>query len=455
LIQFDSNTIRTAPWGNKVSRILSSAIDAVEPGNALLRHVQRHGNQLSVEGQNYDLLSFRRIFVIGGGKAGAPMARKMANILKDRLTEGVIVVKEGYSGTDIFQIPDSLIILEARHPIPDYRSVVGARRIADLLADTKEDDLVICLISGGGSALLVSPVPGLNLEDLQELTSLLLSCGASINEINTLRKHLEQHKGGGLARLVHPAKLVTLILSDVVGSPLDVIASGLTVPDTTTFEDAYQILQRYGLMEKVSPVVVSYLQQGLRGDIDENPKPGNPLFNEVLNVIIGDNLQAAQAAQHQAQAEGFNTLLLTTSLQGEARQAGRFLASIARQVAETGQPIPRPACVVIGGETSVTLSGNGLGGRNQELALGSVEDLAEIPEVALVTLATDGGDGPTDAAGAIVTGDTLKRAKSIGLDPAEFLACNDSYNFFQPLGDLLKPGPTLTNVNDLTFVYVF
>jgi len=333
--------------------------------------------------------------------------------------------------------------------------VEGARRIAHLLTNVTEEDLVICLISGGGSALLVSPAPGLSLGDLQRLTSLLLSCGADINEINTLRKHLEQLKGGGLVRLAFPAKLITLILSDVVGNPLEVIASGPTVPDSSTFEDAYQVLQRYSILEQTPPSILAYLERGLRGEIPDTPKEGDKTLVNVQNVIIGDNFQAAQAALQQAQAEGFNAMLLTTSLQGEARQAGRFLASIARQITETGQPLLRPACLVVGGETSVTVTGSGLGGRNQELALSAVADLAKLPDIALITLATDGGDGPTDAAGAIVTGETLKRARRMGLDPDDFLARNDAYHFFEPLGDLLKPGPTQTNVNDLTFVFAF
>jgi hydroxypyruvate reductase len=324
-----------------------------------------------------------------------------------------------------------------------------------LLADVNEDDLVICLISGGGSALLVSPVPGISLSELQVLTKVLLAGGASIDEINTLRKHLEQLKGGGLARLACPASLITLILSDVVGDPLDVIASGPTVPDPTTFADAWNILERYNLVDRIPSPLVHHLQNGCRGKLPDTPKPGDPLFNKIQNVIIGNNRQAAVAAIHQAEVEGLNCMLLTTYLQGEARQAGRFLAAIARQVVESGAPIPRPACIVAGGETTVTLIGDGLGGRNQELALAAVSDLAGQDQIALIALATDGGDGPTDAAGAIVTGRTLERARAIGLEPAHFLANNDAYHFFDPLGDLIRTGPTQTNVTDLAFLFAF
>ena len=374
------------------------------------------------------------------------MVHAAVKILGNYLTQALIIVKEGYA-TEIEGQPNAHI-LEAGHPIPDQRGVAATQRIIKLLQHTRPNDIVICLISGGGSALLVSPVAGLTLDDLKSLTSALLASGATINEINTIRKHLSKVKGGNLARLAAPAQLTTLILSDVVGDPLDVIASGPTVPDPTTYEEAQDILKRYQIS---MPKITTLLQRG-QIDLAETPKPKDPLFNNVHNLIIGSNRQAAQAAISQAQEEGFNTQLLTTYLQGEARQAGRFLGAIARQIERTDHPIPQPACIVVGGETTVTLRGDGLGGRNTELALSAVEEISGLNNIALVTLATDGGDGPTDAAGAVVTGDTLARALQLGLTPADFLARNDSYNFFEPLGDLLKPGPTMTNVNDLAFL---
>lgn len=478
--------LKRLPRGDEVARILSAALDAVEPGKAVARYVQCHGDRLSIADQEYDLRRYARLWIIGTGKAGAPMAQRMALILGDRLTGGLVIVKEGYAGasqaiTDHnradarthlpdpakinqepgansplrIAIPDSLRLVEAGHPIPDPRGVAGAAQIAGLLSNLYQDDLVICLISGGGSALLVSPAPGLSLADLQALTAALLACGASIDEINILRKHLETLKGGGLARLAAPATLVALVLSDVVGDPLEVIASGPTVPDPSTFNDAWEVVERYKLQGQLPNALVDRLARGRRGEIPETPKPGDPIFNRVKNVIIGSNLQAAQAALLQAQAEGFHTMLLTAQLQGEARQAGRFLAAVARQIAATGQPLPRPACVLAGGETTVSLTGAGLGGRNQELALAAVADLAGLDKIALATLATDGGDGPTDAAGAIVTGHTLDRARQIGLDPLDFLARNDAYHFFNPLRDLIRTGPTHTNVNDLAFLFAF
>lgn len=448
------SALQGTPWGEAVARILSAALEAVEPGEAVARHLQRRGARLYAAGRQFDLRRYRRVWIVGAGKAGAPMAQRAAAILGDALAGGLVIVKEGHAGAPA-ALPPRLRLLEAGHPIPDARGVAAAQQIADLLAGMTADDLVICLISGGGSALLVSPAPGLALADLQALTAALLACGASIDEINTLRKHLEQLKGGGLARLAHPATLITLILSDVVGDPLEVIASGPTVPDPTTFADAWEVLQRYRLVEALPAALIERLQRGLRGELPETPKPGDPLFAAVHNQIIANNHIAAEAALRQAQSEGFHTLLLTAHLQGEARQAGRFLAAILRQIAASGQPLPRPACLAVGGETTVTLIGDGLGGRNQELALGAVADLGGLERAALIALATDGGDGPTDAAGAVVTGETLARARRLGLDPRAFLARNDAYHFFDPLGDLIRTGPTQTNVCDLALLFAF
>ncbi|MEJ2598497.1 MAG: glycerate kinase [Anaerolineales bacterium] len=442
------------PWGQAVARILAAALQAVDPADAVARHLTRHNHHLQAGEHSYDLENFERIWLVGAGKAGAPMAVAAARILEGYHYQGLIVVKEGYAEIS-GRLPTGLEILEAGHPLPDERGVTSTRRIRTMLEEAGPDDLVICLISGGGSALLTDPAGDLTLTDLQELTRLLLASGATINEINCLRKHLDAVKGGGLVRMAAPAHLLTLILSDVVGDPLDVIASGPTVPDTTTFTDAWNVLERYELLDQCPPRVLRWLENGKSGTIAETLKPGDDLFERVSNLVIGSNRLAAEAAILQSQVEGFHPLLLTTYLQGEARQAGVFLAAIARQISSSDQPIPRPACVVIGGETTVTMRGDGLGGRNQELALGAVRPLDRLPNIALVTLATDGGDGPTDAAGAVVTGETLSQAKQLNLDLEDFLGRNDSYHFFEKLGGLLKPGPTMTNVNDLTFLFAF
>ena len=458
--RFLTHTLKNSPNAEPVPRILAAGIQAVDPAAAVVRHMHRDGNMLTIGGRVYNLDNLRRILVIGFGKASLPMADASVNILGDFLTTSTVITKSPISNLQSpihsHQFTNlSITILPASHPVPDERGVAGAQKIIDLLSTTTENDLVICLISGGGSALLTSPASGISLDDIQTLTKSLLGCGATINEINTMRKHLSQVKGGQLVRLAAPAQIATLILSDVVGDPLDVIASGPTVPDSSTFQDALKILARYGIANKIPAAILEHFKRGSRGEIPETPKDGDSIFEQVNNVIVGNNTQAAQAAIEAAKTYGFNTLLLTTSLQGEASIAGKILASIAHQISATGDPIPRPACIVTGGETTVTIRGKGLGGRNQELALAAVSELTGLPDVMLIALATDGDDGPTDAAGAVVTGKTLARAREIGLDPAEFLARNDSYHFFEPLGDLLKPGPTQTNVNDLTFIFAF
>lgn len=450
-----TTSLRAAPWGAAVARIMAAALAAVEPGAAVRRSLRREGDRLYAGARGYDLARYDRAFIVGAGKAGAPMAAAVAELLDDRLAGGVVIVK-GYDEPGDPASPDPRVaLMAAGHPIPDERGLAGARRMRELLAGLTERDLVIALISGGGSALLTLPVPGVGLADLRALTAALLGCGASINEINTLRKHLDQLKGGGLARTLAPATLITLVLSDVVGSPLDVIASGPTVPDPTSFADAYAVLERYDIAVAAPQAILAHLRAGLAGAAPETPKPGDLCFARAETIVVGSNAHAAEAAIAAARAEGLNALLLTTYLQGEAREVGRALAAIVRELAAHDRPLARPACIVAGGETTVTLRGAGAGGRNQELALAAALDLDGLVDIALIALATDGGDGPTDAAGAVVTGATLDRARSAGLDPLARLARNDAYPFFAALGDLLRPGPTETNVNDLVLLFAF
>jgi hydroxypyruvate reductase len=426
---------------------------SVNPGRAVKNLVSLRNSRLIIEAKTYDLDNFANIYLVGFGKASYPMAQSIIDILGEYFSSGVIITKSVPSNLTFSHT--QLKIIKGSHPIPDERSVVGANEIINFLNSTTENDLVIFLVSGGGSALLTCPVADVKLEHLQALTHSLLDCGANINEINTLRKHLSRVKGGGLARLAAPSWVVTLLLSDVVGDPLDVIASGPTVPDLTTYEDAFSVLRKYRLEDSLPRQILDHLHKGKLGKIPDTPKEGDPIFKKVQNVIIGNNYTAANSAMQQARQEGFNSLLLTTSLEGEARAAGSLFAAITRQIDTTGEPIPRPACVIAGGETTVTIAGNGKGGRNQELALSIVDKIAGIRDIMLVTLATDGEDGPTDAAGAVVTGNTLKRAIAKGLDPLDFLNRNDSYHFFNFLEDNLKPGPTGTNVCDLTFMFAF
>jgi glycerate 2-kinase len=436
----------------KVERILRASLAAVDPFRAVQQTLSREGSRLTIAGKVYDLDQYARVRLVGAGKAVYAMARGAAAVLGDRINGGVLIAK--HLEDHQVGLPETIGVAAGDHPVPGAGSVAAAQELAVFLESGREDDLVICLISGGGSALMTLPA-GLELADLQELTRLLLACGAQIGEINILRKHLDRMKGGGLARMAAPAALAALVLSDVIGNPLDVIASGPTVADASTYQDALAVLQKYDLMERVPERVRELLQQGARGELAETVKQNDPALKKVQNVIVGSNIQAAEAGLAQARAEGFNTLLLTTYLQGEARQAGVFLASILKQQVMSDHPLARPACIAAGGETTVTLRGNGLGGRNQELALGAAFELEGINEAALVTLGTDGEDGPTRAAGALASGQTLANARALGLDAQAFLDNNDSYHFFEALGDLVITGPTGTNVNDLVFLFAF
>ncbi len=419
-----------------------AALGAVDPGAALRSHVRLEGSDLLVDGQRHNLEASERVFVIGGGKAAVPMARAVIDILGDRWTRGVVVTKYGHSQG---WSSAGLQVIEAGHPVPDEASVRGGTKVLELADEAGRDDLVICLISGGASALLTQPVEGLTLEDLRALTQALLRSGATINEINTVRKHCSNIKGGNLAQRVAPAELVTLVLSDVIGDPLDVIASGPTVPDPTTAEDARRILARYAIDDP--------------GMLGETPLPGDPAFARVQNIIVGSNRLAAVAAAKEAQALGFDTLLLGTYVEGEAREAGKVAAALAKGVRADGDPLDPPACLIWGGETTVTLRGEGKGGRNQELALAAAVALDGWSDILIMALATDGTDGPTDAAGAVITGETMGRARELGLDAHAALQANDSYQFFADLdegdsGGLIRTGPTGTNVNDLLFILV-
>ncbi len=480
----------------QILRVLTAAIRAVDPQPAVHGRMKLEGDRLQIGSRGYRLGELDRIFVVGGGKAGTPMAAAVCEILGGRIAAGVVNVKHGHtagaggwevrfesrlaappagdvsapapaqpcSGTlaGAQQRVDTgpILILEAGHPVPDAAGQAGAERIAALLRGLTARDLVIVLISGGGSALLPLPADGITLADYQALTGQLLRSGAGITEINTVRKHCSQLQGGQLARLAAPAQVATLILSDVVGTPLDAIASGPTVPDRSSFTDARAVLERYGIAGQVPPAVREHLRRGAAGLIPDTPKPGDPLFGRVNNVIIGDNASAGRAAVAEAVRLGFRSTLLTTFLQGEAREVGKVAAGLAQGMACGQSDFGPPACLVMGGETTVTIRGRGTGGRNQELALSAAIALDSYPlrpgnEVAVVSLGTDGTDGPTDAAGGIATGDTLARAGALGLDARAALAENDSYHFLGALGDLIVTGPTQTNVNDLVLVFAF
>jgi glycerate 2-kinase len=446
-------SIQNSTQKEAILAVQRASLAAVEPGRAVHGFVERQGDQLTVGERTYDLAGAERVWVVGGGKAATAMVAALYAILGDRLTGGLAVTKYEHADPGLDTGP--VDIVEAGHPLPDDAGVNGTQQITDLLAETTERDLVLAVISGGGSALMTLPAEGLTLADLQGTTNLLLRCGATIVELNAVRKHLSQVKGGGLARLAAPAPVVSLVLSDVVGDPLDVIASGPLSPDTTTFGDAWAVLERYDLVHQVPTSVRKRLQVGFDGGIPDTPKPGDALFQGVQNVIVGSNRQASEAAVAEAKARGLNALLLSTFVEGEAREVARVAAGLAKELVIYDRPVSRPACLVWGGETTVKVRGQGKGGRNQELALAAAMALDGLPGVLLVALGTDGTDGPTDAAGAVTTGDTISRARAVGLDPAPYLKDNDAYRFFDALADLIRTGPTGTNVNDLLFIFAF
>jgi glycerate 2-kinase len=458
---FDPAVLRNAPATRKrMLAVLQTALDAVRPDMAVKAHLRRSGNLLAVGGQVIDLDTCRRIFVLGAGKAGAPMAQAVEAILGDRITAGLVVVKEGHGGPT-----QHIELAEAGHPVPTEAALVAGERILAQAQQAQADDLVIVLLSGGGSALLEAanhPSHAVGLADLQAVTAALLACGATIGEINCLRKHLSLIKGGQLARALFPARLLTLVLSDVVGSPLDVIASGPTVPDPTTWADAWAIVAKYSLADRLPVAVTARLQAGLAGTLSDTPKPGDAVFSHSHIVVVGDNRVAAEAAVHHARSLGYNSLLLSTFVEGEASQVALLVAALAKEVIAAGHPVAPPACLVLGGETTVTLaslagSPPGKGGRNQELALAAALALDGVAGVCVASLATDGSDGPTDSAGGIVDGGTVGRGDALQALPggaARALHQHNAYPYLESTADLLRTGPTQTNVNDLIVILV-
>ena len=423
--------------------IFQAALDAANPRTAIHRHVRREGERLLADGAVYDL-SRGRVYVVGTGKACAAMAAAVEEVLGDRIRDGVVVVKDGYA------LPLRRIrVIQAGHPVPDARGVEGTSAILGLLTETRPEDLVIVLISGGGSALLPAPVHGTTLAEKQAMTRALLACGATIEEINAVRKHCSRIKGGQLARALFPARSLTLILSDVIGDPLDAIASGPTVPDTTTYGEALEVLRRYCIEDRIPVSILRHLERGARGEIPETPKAGDPCFATAHHRIVGNNLQSLLAARDRAARLGFQALILTTELKGESREVAKVLTALLLEMRRSGHPMSPPACLLLGGETTVTVRGKGKGGRSQELVLAGAIAIAGGRDLVIWSAGTDGTDGPTDAAGAVADGDTWARAKEVGLDPLRALEENDAYHFFEGLGDLIKTGPTLTNVMDV------
>jgi hydroxypyruvate reductase len=430
-------------------QIFLKGVAAVEPAAAVKRYCRRDGDRLHVGETMVNLSKFHRILVVGAGKASAPMALALEEILEDRVSGGTVNVKYGYTAP-----VKRIELVEAGHPLADECGVKGAQRILNLLADAEEQDLVICLISGGGSALLPLPVEGIALADKQETFRVLTDCGATIHEMNTIRKHMSRIKGGQLAKAACPATTISFMLSDVVGDDLDVIASGPTVPDSSSYKDCFDIINAYGVRDKLPAKTVSHLEAGLAGRAPETPKAGDPVFAKTHNLIIGSNIEAVKSAEQEARRLGYQTLVLSSMIEGETRCVAKVHCGIAKEVLKTGHPLKAPVCILSGGETTVTLTGNGKGGRNQEFALAAAMDIADAGPIVVLCAGTDGTDGPTDAAGAFADSYTLKRAQDLGMDAAVYLANNDAYNFFKPLDDLLITGPTNTNVMDLRVMII-
>jgi len=435
-----------------VARIWAAALRAVDPAAAVRRFVKREGSSLLVGRQCLDLDRVRRVWALGAGKAAAPMAGALERILGDRLAGGLVVTRYGH-GLPLRRLE----LIEAGHPLPDVNSVAAATRIMRLAeSEITPQDLVFWLLSGGGSALLAAPAPGITLTDKLDCTRLLLRCGATIGEMNAIRKHLSSVKGGQLAQRLPGVPVLSLILSDVVGDEPDCIASGPMVADTTTFGDCAEILRKLNIEESVPEAVKKRLQAGASGRIPETPKPGDRIFRRKVHLLVGSNAQACGAAARAARRLGYHTQVLSSRLAGDTCEAAGFHLAIAREIAAENRPLRRPACLISGGETTVRVTGGGSGGRNQEFALHCVRGLASLPAPCVAaSLATDGTDGPTDAAGALADNSTLARSLKYG---AGFLsACmrdNDSHEFFRRLGDLIVTGPTRTNVMDLHFFLI-
>jgi hydroxypyruvate reductase len=432
-----------------ILRIIKSSLEAVDPYFAVKKSIQSEENGFSIDGKHYSINQNGKIKVVAIGKASISMTRGLLEVLGEKIHSGLVVTKkfsdEPIDNTERFNI------ISGSHPVPDEKSIIAAETVIDYLKDTKEEDIVIFLISGGGSALLTEPEDGLKLAHLQKVTQLLLASGANIQEMNVIRKHLDRVKGGKLAVAASPARFISLIISDVTDNALDSIASGPTVPDLSIFNDAIHILKRYQLWEIVPDEVRNFLMEGKKGYHLDTVKSSDAVWEKGSIQIIANNATAMHAAYQQAMIEGYAAYAEKEPFIGEAQEVGSNLVCRARELWKAHLQSTKNACILFGGETTVTLKGNGKGGRNQETALSAAKLLSDSKEEIFITLATDGEDGPTDAAGAIVNGTTLKDAKKLHLDIDEALITNNTYPLLEKMDLLLKTGSTGTNVNDLAF----
>ncbi|MGQ9479664.1 MAG: glycerate kinase type-2 family protein [Thermoproteota archaeon] len=431
------------------SRLRRDALEILEEG--LRAADPRESIKETLEKIRGEIHGYRRVFIIGFGKASVSMAMACEELLGEFIYKGVVIAPDGVNDTGLERIR----VLRGTHPLPSERNIESTRELLSTCSGLSREDLVICLVSGGGSALLVLPAEGVSLKDKIRTTEYLLRCGAEIKEINIVRKHLSSIKGGQLLRFLKPAKVISLIVSDIVGDPVEHIASGPTYHDSSTFSDAYRIIMKYGLLEKLPRSVIRRIERGLKGEIEETPKPGEPLFNDVENIIVSNNSKSLMAMKRKAAEIGYNASILTSFSEGEAREIGRFLCGIVKQIHLYNSPARKPACLILGGEMTVTVKGSGKGGRNQELVLSMLSNLIGINNFLVASIGSDGVDGYTDAAGAIADSSTLEKASLLGLNPKDFLNDNDSYSFFRQTGDLVFTGPTGTNVNDFSVIMVY
>ena len=445
---------RHGKMGSDACEIMIQALQAVDPYVCINDQIVHKNEEFVIGDHTVSLLRFERIFLMGFGKAAVPMAKAMIDKLGQKINQANVITKDPqFLADDGYQ--EKLNVYLGGHPVPTEESIRSTRAILSSLPVLKESDLVMVLVSGGGSALFTDPVPGVTLEDLQSLTQSLLHCGATINEINTIRKHLDQVKGGRLAMKLQPAHVEIFILSDVVGDHLDTIASGPTVPDPSTYNDALKIIDRYGIQAKIAPGIRTYLESGSKGDRPETLKVGQLSQDKVINHLVGTNFLAAQAAYQHAESLGNHSLIVSTALTGLTDHIADFIEGILQTALQYGHPVSKPACIIFGGEPTVNVTGSGLGGRNMDLALRMVPKLANTQGVLFVSLATDGEDGPTDAAGAVADGWVFQEGvDQFGLDFESYLVNSDSYHYHEKVGGLIKTGATGTNVNDLVFVFI-
>lgn len=441
------------PLLNKINEIFTASLAAIDPVNLTKNIITIRNNELIISKIKFRLADFEKIHILGIGKASQSMAVGAKMALSESNLSGLVITKNLNKNTSKALLPQIESIVGS-HPIPDQKSVQAAQRMIEYSKNIGKNDLVICLISGGGSSLMTYLADGIVLKNIQDLTSKLLNKDANINEINTIRKHLDKMKGGGLLSLLYPAQVISLILSDVIGDDISMIASGPTVADKTTYHDAFEVLEKYDLMCEVDETILSHLRKGEIGQIPETLKDNDPKFRKINNLIIGNNATAIHAAKQYAESIGFNCQTIIEPLVGNSELVAQKLLMLVKENVFQKPEIKKPYCLITGGESTVIIKGNGKGGRNQDVALRCAINISGMDNVCMATLATDGEDGPTDAAGAIVTGKTIKLAKQKGLDPRAYLDDNDSYYFFEKVGGLIKTEPTGTNVNDLNFIFV-